>query len=197
MSAGIPLENLPTRLGASACKLVFACCTPDQRAANPFVGDTEAECRNNYAAVFTLVLPEMNQSIAQGRMRYDGVALEACLVAFEADGCTGGIEDPAQCEGVFVPLVEVGEGCTQSGECIDSTCLGGDPTNDVDGTCGAPQANGADCTGDEECASGYCSGISCEPKVANGAACFTDAECESDFCDPNGVCAAASSSVCE
>jgi hypothetical protein len=197
MNAGIPIESLPTRLSASVCKLIFECCSADQRATNPFVGDTEAECRSNYAAIYTLILPEINQSIALGRTRYDGVALEACLAAFEANGCSGDIDDPAECEGVAVPLVEVGGSCTQPGECIGSTCLGADPTNDVDGVCGAPRANGSDCTDDEECASGYCSGVSCEPKAADGAECTTDPACESGFCDPSGVCATLSSSICE
>jgi hypothetical protein len=197
MSGGIPLEGFPTAIATSACKLVYQCCTTAQRAENPFVGSTEAACRSNYGALFTLVVPEMNQSITQGRLRYDGEALAACLATFEASGCSGTIDDPAQCEGVFIPLVESGGACTQQGECIDTACLGGDPGNDTDGVCGAPQANGADCTDDDECSSGYCSGLACEPQLPNGEDCFTDSECESGFCDLNGVCAQGTSAVCE
>lgn len=101
------------------------------------------------------------------------------------------------CEGVFNPLVEPGGGCTQQGECIDSACIGGNASTDVDSACGAPVENGAACTDDGECASGYCSGIACEPKVANGEFCVTDPECESDFCSPEGVCATGTSEICE
>jgi hypothetical protein len=195
--SGVPLEEMPTRLGAMACGLLYSCCTSEQLGANPFAGSTEAECRSNYTTLFTLIVPEVNQSITQGRLRYDGEALEACATQVEEAGCAGTIDDPLECEGVFVPLVESGGACTQQGECIDSACIGGDPGADIDGACGAPQANGATCTDDDECASGYCDGILCAPKVANGEACTTDAQCTSDFCNPDGECATTTSEICE
>lgn len=196
-SGAIPIEGLPARLGGSACKLVYRCCTSAQRAENIFFGSTEAECRSNYSALFALAVPEWNQSIGKGRLRYDANAAAACLSQLDGQACSGATIDPAACEAVFVPLVQSGGACTQQGECVNSACHGGDSTNDIDGMCGAPLANGADCTDDEQCASGYCNGISCDAKVANGATCFTDAECVSDFCDANGVCAVASASACE
>jgi hypothetical protein len=192
----IPIESLPTRLASTICKLAYQCCSSEQRGENIFIGSTEAECRSNYGAFLALATPEWNQSITKKRMRYDGNGAATCLSRIEAAGCSGG-EDPAACDGVFIPLVQSGGACTQQGECIDSACIGGDSTNDIDGLCGSPLANGADCTDDGECASGYCSGVSCEAQVANGTACSIDSECVSDFCDSDGVCADETSSVCD
>lgn len=194
--AGSGIENMPSSLARSICKLVYQCCSTTERAENPFVGNTEAECRSNYSTFLTLAVPEMNQSITKGRMRYDGGALSSCLSQLEAAGCDGGAADPAQCEGVFVPLVRSGGACTQQGECIDSVCLGGDSTNDIDGTCGAPLPDGADCIDSAECEGGFCDGLTCAAQLPNGSSCFLDEECVSDFCDANGVCAPPSTSVC-
>jgi hypothetical protein len=194
----VPISSFASRTAATACKLTYECCTSAQRAENAFFGTTEAECTSNYSALFTLVVPEINQSISQGRLRYDGNAYGACLAQIEAAGCAGTVTDPLQCDNALVPLVESGGACTQQGECIDSACIGGDSSADVDGQCGAPLANGADCTDDGECSSGYCDGLSCAAQVANGAACSTDAQCQSDQCNTTTfVCEEATSAVCE
>jgi hypothetical protein len=194
----IPLESMPSRFAGTVCKITYQCCTTAQRGDNPFLGDTEAECKSNYTTLFTLAVPEWNQSIAKKRLRYDGAAFASCLSQVEAAGCTGLPEDTSACEAFLVPLVMTGGACTQQGECIDSACFGGDSTNDVDGTCGPPVANGAECEDDVQCASGYCSGLACAPKMVNGATCDVDAACESNHCSATTfVCAAPTTNVCE
>jgi hypothetical protein len=194
-SGAIPIESFPARLAATACKSLYQCCSDAQRAENIFSGNTEAECRANYSALFTLGMPEWNQSIGKGRLRYDGNAASVCLSRLDSAGCTESVD--AACDGIFVPLVRSGGACTQQGECIDSACLGGDSTNDVDGECGPPLANGADCTDDAECTSNYCDGLACASRSVNGAACLSDAECESEYCEADGFCGEPSNSVCE
>lgn len=194
---GSGIENMPSSLARTLCKLTYQCCTNAQRAENPFVGDTEAECRSNISAFLTLGVPDLNRSISKGRMRYDGGALSSCLAQLEAAGCNAVAVDPAQCDGVFVPLVESGGACTHHDECIDGVCHGGDSTNDMDGTCGTPLPDGADCVDSDECASGYCDRLSCAAQAPNGGSCTSDEECASEVCDADGFCAPSSSSVCE
>jgi hypothetical protein len=195
---GIPLESMPARLGGTLCKLSYQCCTAAQREGNLFIGTTEAECKSNYQTILALGVPEINQSISKKRMRYDGNALASCLSRLESAGCNSTAADAVACDGVFIPLVPSGGACTAQGECVTGGCFGADATNDVDGMCGAPVANGTDCDDDQQCASGYCNGLSCEAKVPNGSACSTDAECESDECNTTTlVCETESGSVCE
>jgi hypothetical protein len=194
----IPLESMPSRFAGTVCKLTYQCCTPAQRGENTFLGDTEAECKSNYTALFTLALPEWNQSIAKKRLRYDGTAFASCLSQVEAAGCTAMPNAAAACEAFLVPLVMTGGACTQQGECIDGACFGGDSVNDIDGACGGPVASGADCEDDVQCASGYCSGLTCAPKMVNGATCDGDSACESGQCNTTTfVCEPATSNVCE
>lgn len=191
----VPLEQFPTRIAAAACRIEFECCSEADRADNPFIGSTEAECRTNYGALFTLLVPTVSASVAGGRVRYDADAMGRCLDALDAAGCSPSVAD-VSCEGAFVPLVRSGGACAQDMECIDSTCLGETGDVDPDGTCGAPLPNGTYCEDDSDCASGYCP-FNCEARLPNGSTCSFDEECESDHCDLDAyVCAPPSDDVC-
>ena len=129
--AGVPIENMLTAYAAAYCSWLYRCCPSEQLAhlANAplaFTGNSEAECRTNYQALVTLVLPTMTASQAAGRLRYDPRAAKACF-----DGLKSSCWPPGACPPWVEPLVATGGACTQDGECHDRVCLG--ETSDTDG----------------------------------------------------------------
>jgi hypothetical protein len=191
----VALGSFGTRTAAYFCKTAFACCTSEERGEGSPA--TEAECRAAYGSLFALVADEIGESVANGRVRYDGAAYGVCLAQADAAGCTGTEAFDACVGGVITPLVDTGGACQQQSECIDSACIGGDSSANTDGVCGAPQPLGAACSQGEECASGACPFGSCEAKAANGSECFDDDECVSGHCDGNAfVCSADAGAFC-
>jgi hypothetical protein len=114
-------------------------------------------------------------------------------------------------EGFCVARVNIGEICTVddrcviSANCIAGTCVGpthvdvGDECDQqnrcpymtacVNGTCVATQRIGAECSGDGDCATGYCNDGTCAGLLTAGLACDRGEQCTSSRCE-NGTCAA-------
>jgi hypothetical protein len=195
-SGPVPLDRFGSRTAQNFCRTAFQCCTSAER------GDgapaTEAECRMLYGQLFERVADDIGESVAKGRARYDAAGYGTCLDQASAAGCAGAEALDACSANVVSPLVDVGAGCQQETECIDSTCVGSNPAANSDGVCAAPLAVGAACESGSECSTDSCPFGTCEPKAPNGTECVYDDECASDFCDGNAfVCATATASVCD
>lgn len=133
-----------------------------------------------------VAIPSYKSSIEMGRIEYDGAAAADCIAAIENLSCTeygastgGRSAVPAGCRPFLIPKVADGGACDESYECIDGHCIEhvctpapteGQPCDDECASgqfCGFDQttgmkvcqpikADGAQCTFDEECTSGYC-----------------------------------------
>lgn len=200
----VDLDNLSMELALAGCDAQFECCT-DAEIMAQYMGisyegqpiTTEDQCVAFSNAVFSsfAVMP-YKDSIAMGRMEYDGAAAADCIAAFKSLSCaeysTGDISvTGSECRPFVIALVADGGGCTQDHECTSDNCegaktpLGGPNT---DGMCKPMPTAGQSC--DENCATGlYCgldqsSGMdTCQPVKADGAQCNFDRECVSDHCE--------------
>jgi hypothetical protein len=102
----------------------------------------------------------------------------ACAQAYE---CSSG----ACTNGVCTPQVSNdGTACKTPGDCTSGIC-----DSAGTGLCVAKSGDGADCTDDLSCMSGWCSGAKCTAPVANGMACTDGTNCTSGHCAA-GTCAA-------
>jgi hypothetical protein len=177
--SGVSLTEFPVQFAAGYCDWVYRCCPREQLEhldSSPFFGNSEDECRTNYSALITLVVPSITESEGQGRLRYDPGVVARCLQAL-GTSCEG-VE--ILCDSLGEPLVPIGGACRQDGECIDSVCIG--ETSDADGVCGLPLSVGESCMDDGECVSDRCQGT-CAELANNGEHCVTDSDCVSEYCD--------------
>lgn len=200
----VELDNLGTELAIASCSRQFDCCT-DGEIMEQYMGityegqpiTTEDQCVAFSNAVFTsFAVMQYQESIAMGRMEYDGAAAADCVAAITGLSCSGysaGINQGVapSCPPFVIAKVPDGGGCTEDHECTSKNCegedtpLGGPRT---DGMCKPIPGEGQAC--EEECATGlYCGSTpsstmdTCLPFEANGGPCNRDSECASDHCD--------------
>jgi hypothetical protein len=205
----IDVDNLGSELAVAACERQFSCCTTaeitERYMGITFEGqpiDSEETCISFSSAVFAgFALASYKDSLAKGRMEYDGEAAANCVAAIEALSCAqyGAEQFPESgCRPYLIPKVANGGGCTQDYECTSHNCVGedtplGEPA--TDGACMAmPTAGEAcdeNCAGDLICDSDFGSGVdTCRPARADGTQCNLDRECASDYCEEGTrVCA--------
>jgi hypothetical protein len=150
---------------------------------------------------FTACDPVTHKCVAASRpgqlcANYVGIEYAFCR---GASVCRSGDDDVRRC----VTLVEDGGACAHEIECRSRICTNGicavmapndgapcdNPSqcssgicNYAMGVCVARYANGADCTSDGFCMSGWCSGGKCTPTGATGAACAVGSQCASGHC---------------
>lgn len=200
----IDLDNLGTELAVASCSKQFECCT-DAEIMQQYMGityegepiSTEDQCVAFTNAIFSgVAVVQYKESIAMGRIEYDGAAAADCLAALENLSCAqystgelGGLA-PA-CRPFVIPKVADGGGCTHDDECTSDKCEGatsepGGPS--TDGMCKPKPTAGQSC--EDDCADGlYCgfelpSGMEvCQATKADGMQCSLDRECTSDYCD--------------
>jgi hypothetical protein len=137
--------------------------------------------------------PEACDHIFTGTVGDQGACMlnEECIsnVCIPSTGCTMAC-CPGTCYGATAPArPALGQSCSTNTNCIDSYC------ETTTYTCAALLANGATCTGDEQCAIGLaCTSTTrtCGPLAAVGATCSTDDNCRSvgNYCGPAGKCVA-------
>jgi len=94
-------------------------------------------------------VPRIEQSIAAGKIRYDGTKIQACLDKIHELGCvTGG--EPAECAEAVDGTVAIGGECAMSDECAgDTYCKHGAA---CPGQCAPKETAGGPCSRNSECA---------------------------------------------
>ena len=206
----VELDDLGAELARASCAKQFECCT-DAELVQQYMGitvdgepiTTEAQCVEFGNALLSgLAVPQYRDSLAKGRIEYDGAAAADCIAAIDRLTCaqyaSGQAGDEALgCRPFIIPKVGAGGGCTQDGECTSGNCVGAtvQPDGpDTDGMCQPMPTAGQACTGD--CADGLFCGFDqtsgarvCQPTRADGMPCTLDRECASDHCDDTDTCA--------
>lgn len=158
---GVPISVGPVEVGRAVCDKLFECCTEAELAALPMgLGDAESSCQISVAVYLAVIVEASNESLAAGRIRYDGVALADCLEDYANEPC--GVHEALDlgiCPGVFAPQVELGGRCGISGDCIGGYCEGANDAANPVGTCAERKLDGAVCAANAECASGLCEAL--------------------------------------
>jgi hypothetical protein len=121
----------------------------------------------------------------KGRLDYHGAVLARCLANYAELSCDAlKVRAPAvaaECDGVFVPFVDLGGECEIDEECKSGNCYYADEEDDQ-GTC-QPFADLGDDCGGATCGPGtYCAGT-CVSTEADGAACRNNFECTTGGCN--------------
>ena len=209
-NGSIAIDDLGTELGIASCGKQFDFCT-EVEIMEQYMGltldgvpiTTEEQCVELTNAIFTgFGVVQYKESLAVGRVEYDGAAAADCIAAIEDMTCaqysTGELAiRMTDCRPFIVPKVADGGGCTQDFECTSRNCAGAtvDPDGpDVDGACQPMPSAGQSC--DDNCADGLYCGFDlsanmdvCQPLKADGAQCNSGRECASDECDETRMCA--------
>jgi hypothetical protein len=196
----VPLSELDDRLGATVCARMVECCTTQELMDELLGAENQAECEALYTGfVGQLLIPALEDSVANGRLLYDGTKLPECLDGLAALACPelrgaihGGLGNA--CSSPFTGLVELGGTCAGDVDCISHFCDG----DSVDlegtitfGTCTQLPTDGQPCV-DDTCGPGLrCERDSqtgtCGPTFADGVACTYDDDCTSGDCvGPSG-----------
>src|SRR5688572_18687724 len=76
---GVPPDQVAAEVSKVTCKQLFRCCTTEELMQETLGGDTEAECVAIYTGFSTIVFNVVVDSIAAGRIKYDGRAVQACI----------------------------------------------------------------------------------------------------------------------
>lgn len=201
----IPLDNLGAEISDVSCAKLFDCCDAAE-IMDAFDGieidgqpiTTATQCAQFTSALFGAFLTQAyKESIAMGRIEYDGEAAADCMAAVDDLSCAEYSMDvslsdaPQGCKPFIIPLVAEGGGCTQDYECTTDYCEGarivpGEPS--MDGMCKPKAALGQECRSDNCVDGAFCQldlmmGKSiCKPQKANDEPCSSDDECTSDLC---------------
>ncbi|OGQ22356.1 MAG: hypothetical protein A2138_10555 [Deltaproteobacteria bacterium RBG_16_71_12] len=191
------------------CEFAFRCCDAEERLdgsapvglAGGYV-TSEGECVDRAIGACKLFAGVNEDSVALGRMTFDGEAANACLAGMNAarDQCDWSQAQLVQRAGqacsraLGVGAVEPGDTCATSAECrLGGTCEidyeDPDVNEDVgaiEGECADAGDDGDDCT-DRPCGPGLlCNDGECEPTPAEGDDCFGGAVCGPGlYCDNN------------
>jgi hypothetical protein len=165
--ASVPIKDVPKLYAGAACKAFGACFGP---VFEIFLGGES--CESSYETAISDELPRIEQSIAAGKVVYDGKKVKACIAAIEARGCSMEGEPP-ECTAALDGTVEVDGDCE-----LNAECKGGDTYCKVGaacpGKCAKKELAGADCGSDDDCAAGLqCSKATqkCFVPAAESAAC--------------------------
>jgi hypothetical protein len=157
-AAVVPLLGMSAAVGEAICGKRYACCSPDEIAQEQFSSDA-AGCKRGLDNFFVLTMPELEASIATGRVAYDGAALGRCLAAYSGMTCAAaraGVPPAISLTGCpyLVPLLALGATCGQGFECRDGYCQGVTLTSE--GICAPKKPDGEFCQTLDECVSGNC-----------------------------------------
>jgi hypothetical protein len=215
----VALDDLGLQLASTSCAKMFDCCT-DAEIMAQFMGithngqpiTTEAQCVDFANAFFTgLAVAQYKESIAKGRMEYDGAAASDCIAFLGTLSCSEyskGAEiagTSTECRPFILPKVANDGACTQDYECVSDNCEGAMVSTggtSTDGACKPLPTAGEAC--DSECAEGsYCgydtttSTEKCLALKADGAQCSLDRECTSDNCDDTSRMCVTTAPTCD
>jgi len=214
----IDLDNLGMELAVVGCERQWDCCT-DVEITEQYMGitidgeaiTTEEKCVEFSNALLTgFLTAQFKDSLAKGRIDYDGAAAADCVAAMEAVSCDQYNNDASLvaggCDRPFVTAkVANGGGCTEDYECTSNNCVGestslGEPS--VDGACMPIPNEGESC--DDNCAGDLICDFDqatsmdiCQPMRTNGAPCNIDSQCASDHCESGTRVCATKPATCD
>jgi hypothetical protein len=189
-----------------------ACCSPDDQQTTEYKLGVGI-----FAAATSTCGPDLEGSIAKGRLEYDAVAAQTCFDAWATvfgSACNGNpivatnsaalASSLETCKNVFRGRVAANGACARDTDCVDGlTCLGWTPSSD--GTCATPPALSQACGegltdaaltlnitfpfGDHPgCAPGaYCNKI-CLAQSNPGGSCSKDEQCAGGKLCHAGTC---------
>lgn len=154
----------------------------------------EATCRQNFHDAPAFEGYSYDQAIAEGRLRFDGVAAAKCLEFYRSATCgaeaTNG-DLASACLRIYRPLVDEGGSCRIGDECRSSLCQRSRPYFlACPGVC-APRefCLARQCASeDEACSPGPGATSQCIPRGGPGAACNLSYSSETDPCQTGLVC---------
>ncbi len=174
---GVPIDDIPKKLGAVTCDLFKGC----------FGGLYEAftlgeDCETTYETASRDELPKLKAAIDAGTVLYDGTKVDGCIAAIKAGGCQDNPDTP-ECDAVFQGTVETGGDCELGAECKSTNdyCLVG---SSCPGKCAPREQAGGACKRSDDCAAGLtCSDDTnkCVKPAAIGAACGGGSEPDCGF----------------
>ncbi len=199
----IALEEIGQKNAEVFCGAAFSCCTAVELP-TLFEGigtpKDEAECVQTFKGLFDgFALPGFKDSIAEGRIVYDGDKAASCFDNLPSD-CSivtpdgaDPLETSPDCQAIFVGKVANGGDCAQDDDCaVDgSDCMGA--SNGMLGKCQLPGDVGAACMFGSDCKSDYCDFQTsmCAAKKALGEMCSGSQSCMNSYCDVDTkLCAA-------
>lgn len=163
----VPLSELGARTAETYCGLLDQCYGPDLLEA--FTG---GNCVATFQRTFDeQTLPQFEQAIAEGTLRYDGARAAGCLDQLEAAGC-GFIDRPelSECEAALEGTIALGGACSINEECTGTAFCAMDTM--CPGTCQARVAPGTACEDDGACGSGLrCFDGTCRSPALADAPC--------------------------
>jgi len=143
----IPLSDFPSAYADATCGTYEACWGPilDLLLAGE-------DCLQTAQTAISDELSRIEQAVQDGKVKYDGAKLQACLDAVKARGCGLGGEPP-ECTAAIDGTVALGQPCSMNLECAggDTYCR---TTTTCPGTCERKENAGAACTGNDDCAAG-------------------------------------------
>ncbi|HUQ04432.1 MAG TPA: Dickkopf N-terminal cysteine-rich domain-containing protein [Kofleriaceae bacterium] len=210
----VPLSDLAAELGAATCAKMVECCTVEELEDQLLGASTLEECEAFYLGFLgQLFIPVMEDSVADGRLRYDGDETRRCIDAVAVVECAdfpatlrGGLA--GSCSSPFTGLVELAGECANDADCVSTLCDGDRVDfegNVTMGVCARRPGNGEACADGDECGAGlYCdtSGASdlCAPTLADGTTCRFDDDCTAGSClgnDNGGMGTCGASMACD
>ena len=203
---GLALENLGGEATKAYCATMFSCCTSmevDQlfQITGGRPAD-EADCIAKFQMLKeAAILANYQDSVDQGRIKYDGVKAAECMAEAKNDCATVHSlaifgNDSAACKATFVGLVADGGGCLTNYECASpkTWCTGIGPNGEL-GKCMTWAKAGEECLDKSICDDGLVclyqpSGkYVCAAPLPTGQPCTGDgAECISGLCGASNMC---------
>jgi hypothetical protein len=162
----VPLESVPALWRKAVCEKVYSCCSPAEREKNEAIGKDPASCEVAIDKEVTYFVGDLQASVLGGRVIYHADKMAKCLADLKARSCTemksppGDLDVTQTCEGVFVPQVAPGGGCTEYWDCIGGWCAGDLGDLSVD-KCAPRGVDGFECDEGTECLTGLCAGNKC------------------------------------
>lgn len=192
----VPLADLGTEVGATMCAKMVECCTQQELEMELLGASNEMECQAFYAGfVGQLLIPVLEDSVADGRLVYDGQQMRTCLDALAAIECAdlrAALEEgPAgSCDDPFTGQVALGGACANDVDCQSKLCNGDQVDfngNVTMGTCIQIPSNGQACV-DGACGPDsfcdYSGGApTCQARLADGSGCGSNDDCASGACN--------------
>lgn len=180
------------------CRKIFACAPPESIAADAEAQGfaDEASCQAALLRFCTgLLLPGVVESVAAGRVRWNGEGFKRCFEGWVGLGCgdpLGDLPDRPECRDSAVGTVAVGELCTSAFDCalVEGEQVACAFDERGHGVCERQKGPGEPCdVARAECREGLvCRAERCQPPGAAGEPCLFDQDCQPGLACPEQRC---------
>jgi hypothetical protein len=206
-SGGVAPDQIASEVAKVTCTRLFECCTTPELMQEALGAKTEAECESIFAGFGTIVFNVIKDSIAAGRVKYDGDALGTCLDVVAGATCSEFSKQrrndytsaSSGCKDPFDGQVAANGACANDVDCVSNYCSGDSVDfngNVTMGTCKPAPTAGNPCDNGDCAENAWCNAGMCAAPKADGMPCSLDDECASDSCTGTpSQCA--SSAVCD